>query len=57
MSTALEKKIVHYYEDVRKLRKIIKIFNLKDNSKLAAVALIKSIYKMFLSFHLKFLLG
>jgi len=29
--------------------KIIKIFNLKDNSKLAAVALIKSIYKMFLS--------
>ena len=28
---------------------IIKIFNLKDNSKLAAVALIKSIYKMFLS--------
>jgi len=29
--------------------KIIKIFNLKDNSKLAAVTLIKSIYKMFLS--------
>ena len=29
--------------------KIIKIFNLKDSSKLAAVALIKSIYKMFLS--------
>jgi len=29
--------------------KIIKIFNLKDNSKLAAVSLIKSIYKMFLS--------
>ena len=29
--------------------KIIKIFNLKDNPKLAAVALIKSIYKMFLS--------
>ena len=29
--------------------KIIKIFNLKDNSKLAAVALIKSIYKMFLN--------
>ena len=29
--------------------KIIKIFNLKDNSKLAAISLIKSIYKMFLS--------
>ena len=29
--------------------KIIKIFNLKDSSRLAAVALIKSIYKMFLS--------
>ena len=29
--------------------KIIKIFNLKDNSKLAAAALIKAIYKMFLS--------
>ena len=29
--------------------KIIKIFNLKDNLKLEAVALIKSIYKMFLS--------
>ena len=29
--------------------KIIKIFNLKDNSKLAAIKLIKSIYKMFLS--------
>ena len=29
--------------------KIIKIFNLKDNSKLAAFALIKSIYKMFLN--------
>ena len=29
--------------------KIIKIFNLKDSLKLAAVALIKSIYKMFLS--------
>ena len=29
--------------------KIIKIFNLKDNPKLAAVNLIKSIYKMFLS--------
>ena len=29
--------------------KIIKIFNLKDNSKLAATALIKAIYKMFLS--------
>jgi len=29
--------------------KIIKIFNLKDNSKLMAISLIKSIYKMFLS--------
>ena len=29
--------------------KIIKIFNLKDNSKIAAISLIKSIYKMFLS--------
>jgi len=29
--------------------KIIKIFNLKDNSKLAAISLIKSIYKMFIS--------
>ena len=29
--------------------KIIKIFNLKDDSKLAAIKLIKSIYKMFLS--------
>jgi len=29
--------------------KIIKIFNLKDNSKLEAISLIKSIYKMFLS--------
>jgi len=29
--------------------KIIKIFNLKNNSKLAATSLIKSIYKMFLS--------
>ena len=29
--------------------KIIKIFNLKDNSKIAATSLIKSIYKMFLS--------
>jgi len=29
--------------------KIIKIFNLKDNSKLKAISLIKSIYKMFLS--------
>ena len=29
--------------------KIIKIFNLKDNSKLAAFAVIKSIYKMFLN--------
>ena len=29
--------------------KIIKIFNLKDNSKLAGISLIKSIYKMFLS--------
>ena len=29
--------------------KIIKIFNLKDNSKLVAATLIKSIYKMFLS--------
>jgi len=29
--------------------KIIKIFNLKDNSKLAAISLIKLIYKMFLS--------
>ena len=29
--------------------KIIKIFNLKDNSKLEAAALIKAIYKMFLS--------
>ena len=29
--------------------KIIKIFNLKDNSKLAAATLIKAIYKMFLS--------
>ena len=29
--------------------KIIKIFNLEDNSKLAAISLIKSIYKMFLS--------
>ena len=29
--------------------RIIKIFNLKDNSKLAATSLIKSIYKMFLS--------
>jgi len=29
--------------------KIIKIFNLKDNSKLAAISLVKSIYKMFLS--------
>jgi len=29
--------------------KIIKIFNLKNNSKLAAISLIKSIYKMFLS--------
>jgi len=29
--------------------KIIKIFNFKDNSKLAAISLIKSIYKMFLS--------
>ena len=29
--------------------RIIKIFNLKDNSKLAAISLIKSIYKMFLS--------
>ncbi|GIT35583.1 MAG: hypothetical protein Ct9H300mP5_0520 [Candidatus Pelagibacterales bacterium] len=28
---------------------IIKIFNLKDNSKLEAISLIKSIYKMFLS--------
>jgi len=30
-------------------KKIIKIFNLKDNSKIAAISLIKSIYKMFLS--------
>ena len=30
-------------------KKIIKIFNLKDNSKIAATSLIKSIYKMFLS--------
>ena len=29
--------------------RIIKIFNLKDNSKLAATSLIKSIYKMFIS--------
>ena len=29
--------------------KIIKVFNLKENSKLAAISLIKSIYKMFLS--------
>jgi succinyl-CoA synthetase beta subunit len=29
--------------------RIIKIFDLKDNSKLAAISLIKSIYKMFLS--------
>ena len=29
--------------------KIIKIFNLKDNSKLEAISLIKSVYKMFLS--------
>ena len=29
--------------------KIIKIFNLNDNSKLAAISLVKSIYKMFLS--------
>jgi len=29
--------------------RIIKIFNLKDNSKLAGISLIKSIYKMFLS--------
>ena len=29
--------------------KIIKIFNLKDNSKIEAISLIKSIYKMFLS--------
>ena len=29
--------------------KIIKIFNLKDNSKIAAISLIKSIYKMFIS--------
>ncbi len=29
--------------------KIIKIFNLKDDSKLAAIKLVKSIYKMFLS--------
>jgi len=29
--------------------RIIKIFNLKDNSKLAAISLIKSIYKMFIS--------
>ena len=29
--------------------KIIKIFNLKDNSKIAATSLIKSIYKMFIS--------
>jgi len=30
-------------------KKIIKIFNLKDNSKLAAISLVRSIYKMFLS--------
>ena len=38
-------------EDISEDRceKIIKIFNLKDNSKLMAISLIKSIYKMFLS--------
>ena len=33
----------------RDCEEIIKIFNLKDNSKLEAISLIKSIYKMFLS--------
>ena len=38
-------------EDILEIdcEKIIKIFNLKDNSKIAATSLIKSIYKMFLS--------
>ncbi len=42
---------LNFSEDISNddCEKIIKIFNLKDNSKLAAFALIKSIYKMFLS--------
>jgi len=42
---------VNFNEDIsiKHCEEIIKIFNLKDNSKLEAISLIKSIYKMFLS--------
>ena len=42
---------VNFNEDIssKDCEKIIKIFNLKDNSKLEAISLIQSIYKMFLS--------
>jgi len=42
---------INLNEDIsnNECEEIIKIFNLKDNSKLEAISLIKSIYKMFLS--------
>ena len=42
---------VDYLEDIddEKCKKIIKIFNLKDNTMLQGINLIKSIYKMFIS--------
>ena len=42
---------VDYLEDIddENCKKIIKIFNLKDNTKLQGINLIKSIYKMFIS--------
>jgi len=42
---------VNFNEDIssKDCEEIIKIFNLKDNSKLEAISLIQSIYKMFLS--------